>query len=92
MTHARWTQTVFSELEHDSPKRDNGDIHVRKLVRQHGVKIKYTLWGVIFQGCNDFSALEFDEVRPILSASGIGGPVGPNLVMDEDHGVTLGLR
>ena len=83
---------MLAEMDHDSSKRYNGNIHVRKLVRQHGVKIKYTLWGVILQECNDFLALEFDEVRSILSASGRGDPVGPNEVVNHDHRITLVLR
>ena len=90
MTHAMRTETLLSELERDSPKRENGDIHVWKLVRKHGIEVKYTLWGDVLQGCNNITAAKFDEVRSILSTSGRGDPVGLNEVVDHDHRITLG--
>ena len=50
------------------------------------------MWVGILQWSNDFSTLEFDEVRSILSASGRGDPVGPNEVVNHDHRITLVLR
>ena len=83
---------MFTQMKHVSAERDNDNIHVRELVRKHGLEIKYALGGEILQGSNDFSTLEFDEVRAIISASGRKKTVITNEVVNHDHRITLVLR